>query len=326
MGYPDFVCMGFQKCGTTTLYELLHQHPQIALCRDVKEPMYYRVPFISVLGFGKFYYRRRYFGHLKKGDPRLRGEVNAGLTFNGCAAKMRRNLSPDTKMIFMLRDPVERSYSAYKYFLARGFLPAEVMEDDVRLGHAAGFDRYVHSVLEASELRNRIMKKRLKYLVLSQSNYAACVEEYLPSFDRSNMKFVIFEEFVRDQHQSCRELYRFLGVEDAEGISYGLVVNSGNERAVSAKSARSFMVAKGVNYALYDFLAMNCWAPKLYRGFRRWYEKIREQSLIPDTDHSSLLSETRTYLREYFAEDVRRMEEITGRNLREIWKWENKIE
>jgi len=319
--YPDFVCMGFQKCGTTTLYELFHQNPQIALCRDVKEPMYYRVPMISILGRGKVYYRKRYFGHIEEDDPRIRGEINAGLTFNGCAAKLRRNLSPDTKMIFMLRNPVERSYSAYKYFLARGFLPTDAVETDLALGHAKGFDHYVHTVLDSPECRGEIMDKRLKYLVFSQSNYAACVEEYLDGFDRANMRFAIFEEFVRDQHRACRELYDFLGVEDSPDIRYGLKINCGNERTVSAKKAHRLLVAKGVYYAFYDFLAMTHWAPGLYRRFYRHYEKVRGSAMVPDTDTGKLLPETRAFLEKYFDEDVRRTEEITGRPLREIWHW-----
>ena len=37
---PDFICIGFQKCGTTSLYDLLKQHPNVYLTEDVKEPMF----------------------------------------------------------------------------------------------------------------------------------------------------------------------------------------------------------------------------------------------------------------------------------------------
>lgn len=321
MGYPDFACMGFQKCGTSTLYELLRQHPQIALCSDVKEPMYYRVPVWSIALLGNAGYRVRYFTYLKKGDSRLRGEVNAGLTFNGCAKKVTRNFSPDTKMIFMLRNPVDRSYSAYKYFLARGFLPKGVMEDDRILGHAAGFDRYIHTVLDDSVSRDEIMDKRMKYLVLSQSNYGACIDEYLPVFDRKNMQFIVFEDFIQDEHQSCRELYEHLGIDDAKDIRYGLTVNPGNERAVSASRAKYFRIIKGMNYFFYDLCGMNHWNPLFYRRFRRYYDRVRKKTLLPDEDRSKVLPETRAYLERYFDADVARVEEITGINLKSVWNW-----
>ncbi len=162
--FPQFICMGFQKSGTTTLFEILRQHPDIALCRDVKEPMYYRVFVLRALG-GTWYYRKRYFGHLKTwgSETRMVGEINAGLTFTHCAQKLCHDLPPETKLIFMMREPVARTYSAYKYFLARGYMSEEVVRDDAENGHAAAFDRYVRSVLEDPEQRSEIMKKRLEY-------------------------------------------------------------------------------------------------------------------------------------------------------------------
>ncbi len=321
MGYPDFVCMGFQKCGTTTLWGLLNRHPQIVLCRDVKEPMYYRVPLASKLGLGSSFYKKRYFGHVQLNDIRMKGEINAGLTFNGCARKLKHHMPRNTRMIFMLRNPVDRSYSAYKYFLARGFLPRKAIREDVKYGHAEGFDRYVRRVLEDEKAREQIMEKRLKYLVLSQSNYGACVEEFFPDFHRGNMKFVLFEEFVRDEHAACLEIFDFLELEDSLDIPYGLVENSGNECTVSPRKAKWFYLVKGAHYLFYDLMAMPYWAPDLYRKFDQYYDNVRQSSLAADMDRSQVLDSTRVFLEDYFDEDVRRMEEICGRDLRSLWGW-----
>ncbi|MCD8018541.1 MAG: sulfotransferase domain-containing protein [Clostridiales bacterium] len=319
MGYPDFVCMGFQKCGTTTLYDILKQHPQIALCRDVKEPMYYRIPFIDILGGGKLFYRKRYFGHLDPEDTRLKGEINAGLTFNGCERKLNRDMPKDAKMIFMMRNPVTRSYSAYKYFLARGFLPASYVEYDEQFGHTEGFDYYVHSVLDDPRKRKRVMKKRQTYLVLSQSNYAACISEYLQDFDIENMKFVIFEEFIKDQQAACRDIYDFLGIDDAPGIDYNVKSNETNERTVSSLRSKYFMVVKGCNYAMHDLLSMTHWAPKVFVRFRKYYRSVRSKCMIVDKDKSKVMPKTYEYLMQYFDADIRKLEKITGRDLRSIW-------
>ena len=58
------------------------------------------------------------------------GEVNAGLSFGGCARWLGKDFPHDTKLIFMMRDPADRCYSAYKYFLDLGFLPMSVVADD----------------------------------------------------------------------------------------------------------------------------------------------------------------------------------------------------
>lgn len=79
----SFICIGFQKCGTTSLYDLLKQHSDIYLTEDVKEPMFYRVPFVRRI-LGRDWYRKRYFGHLEEAgrmepDARRRASENVGL-------------------------------------------------------------------------------------------------------------------------------------------------------------------------------------------------------------------------------------------------------
>ena len=80
--------------------------------------MYYRVLVIDavpVLG-REWFYEHRYWRHVKPGDDRLRGEINAGLTFSHCAHKIARDMPSDVKLLFMMREPVARAFSAYKYF------------------------------------------------------------------------------------------------------------------------------------------------------------------------------------------------------------------
>ncbi|MCD7818644.1 MAG: sulfotransferase domain-containing protein [Lachnospiraceae bacterium] len=315
---PEFLCMGFQKCGTTTLFEILRQHKDVVLCRDVKEPMYYRVQGIWFLGRQK-YYQKRYYGHISPDDPRRCGEVNAGLTFTGCAKKICHDFSPDTKLIFMMRNPVDRAYSAYKYFLARGFLPASVVEEDLKYGHAKGFDRYVHSVLDDKAQEGQIMKKRLKYLVFSQSRYYTCIKEYLTHFPKENIRLIFFEEFIRDQKASCRELFDFIGIEEDEKLDYSIRANEGNERAVSGQAAKTLQIMKGFKYGFYEFAAMTYWAPGLYRRFSDFYDRHRSKYLLPDEDKEAMLPETRSYLEDYFTDEVRGIERLAGRSLAELW-------
>lgn len=318
--YPQFVCVGFQKCGTTTLFEILRQHPGIVLCRDVKEPMYYRVYVLRSLG-GAWYYRKRYFGHVKPwgSETRLVGEVNAGLTFTHCAEKVCRDLPPETKVLFMMRDPASRAYSAYKYFLARGYMSEDVVRDDAENGHAAAFDRYVRSVLEDPAQRGEIMQKRLKYLVLSQGNYATCIEEYLQAFPIDQIKPIFFEEFVRDQHAACLDLYDFLGIQDDPSVDYTIHGNEGSERPVNYKAAKRVQYWKGWNFGLYEFTAMPYKFPEAYQRFRTFYEDVRAQGMEYDYDRSKMLPTTRSYLQDYYNGQVRRVEELFGRDLHDLW-------
>ncbi|MCC8136943.1 MAG: sulfotransferase domain-containing protein [Clostridiales bacterium] len=315
---PEFLCMGFQKCGTTTLFEILKQHREVVLCRDVKEPMYYRVQGLWFIGRQR-YYQWRYYGHIAPDDTRRCGEINAGLTFTGCAKKICRDFSPDTKLIFMMRNPVDRAYSSYKYFLARGFLPKGAVLEDRKYGHAEAFDRYVHSVLDDPAQERQIMRKRLKYLVFSQSCYSTCIQEYLDFFPKENIRLVFFEEFVQDEKAACRELFDFIGIGEDESVDYSIRANEGNERAFSDSAAKRFQIIKGFHYGFYEFAALPYWLPNAYKKFRGYYDRKRQESFLPDEDKSAMLPKTREYLEAYFAEEVRGIERLSGRNLDSLW-------
>lgn len=93
------MCIGFQKCGTTSLYDILRQHKKIYLTEGVKEPMFYRVPLLRPC-LGKKWYEKRYFGRFRPESGQTPGEINAGLSFRGCADKIGRDFPKETRLIF----------------------------------------------------------------------------------------------------------------------------------------------------------------------------------------------------------------------------------
>ena len=316
---PDFVGIGFQKCGTTTLFDLLAAHPDIALARDVKEPMFYRVKAAWRLAgpWRRKFYAWRYFGHIAPEDPRLVGEVNAGLGFNGCARVLTRDFDHSTKLIFMMRNPVDRAWSAFKFFCALGFLPAPDIRDDIDHGHAAAFDRYCRAVLGDEKRRREIGRKRLKYLCFSQGNYADLIGEYAAFPDRY---YILFEEFVRDQRGVCEGLYDFLGVSaPEEGIPYGMKANETNRRAVSPGKAKWRMVVKGADYAYDEFLAVSHWWPWAYRKHKGFTRRCFHTCTAEDTDRGRMLPETRKLLEDYYRPQKDRIAALLGRSLDGLW-------
>ncbi len=315
----QFLCIGFQKCGTTTMYDILKQHPGVALTQDVKEPMYYRVLGADKLGGGKEWYDKRYFGYLSPDDKRMRGEVNAGLAFTGCAEKIGRDFPKDTKIFFMMRNPADRAYSAYKYFLAQGFLPQFVLADDRANGHAAAFHRYVRFVLGDAGRRGEIMEKRLKYLVFSQGNYYTSVKEYLSYFPKENMHFILFEDFIKDQEGTCKDLYHFLGISEDADIHYGIKSNEGTLRASGLVGSKVGIADMGLHYLEYEFLDLSRRTPHLFKALDTVHNAIQKQVIVEETDFSKMLPQTRRILEHYYDPQVRGMEKLMGRSLREKW-------
>lgn len=311
------MCIGFQKCGTTSLYDILRQHKKIYLTEGVKEPMFYRVPLLRPC-LGKKWYEKRYFGHFRPESGQTPGEINAGLSFRGCADKIGRDFPKETRLIFLMRDPADRCYSAYKYFLPLGFLPCRTVKDDQKRGHAAAFDRYVHRVLESPVKRKQIMRRRLKYLCFSQGNYARCIEEYLRYFPKENMKFVFFEEMVQNQQESVEDILEFIRVEKDPEVNYNVKSNESIFCAVSPLRSKIMYGAQGIYHLFMDFLHLGR-CPAAARAFRRGFRHILTFCIAPETDRSKMFPRTRQFLNRYYKEETARLEELIGRKVPESW-------
>lgn len=314
---PAFICIGFQKCGTTSLYDILRQHKKIYLTEGVKEPMFYRVPLLR-LCLGKNWYEKRYFGRFCPEEGQTAGEINAGLTFQGCAAKVGRDFPAETRLIFLMRNPADRCYSAYKYFLPLGFLPYKTVLDDQKRGHAAAFDKYVHHVLDSPVRSRQIMRRRLKYLCFSQGNYARCIEEYLQYFPKENMKFVFFEEMVQNQQKTVEDILEFIHVEKNSGINYNIKSNESIFCAVSPLRSKIIYFSQGIYHLFMDFLHLGRF-PAAARTFRKLFRHILAFCIAPETDKSKMFPRTRQFLNQYYKEEIARLEELIGRKVPESW-------
>lgn len=120
---PSFLVVGGQRCGTTTIFKALSAHPQVMRPPVEKGTDYYTLWYDRGLDW--------YRGHFPMdGVSRLRTARAGGpvafeactyYLFHPCAIERIAHDLPDVKLVVMLRDPVERAYSAYKHELARGF-------------------------------------------------------------------------------------------------------------------------------------------------------------------------------------------------------------
>jgi Sulfotransferase domain len=119
---PDFLIVGAQRCGTTTMFKTLVQHP------DVLRPFLRK----GVHYFDRSYARgdRWYRGHFPltvrsqvrgRGHRILTGESSPYYMFHPLARQRLAGALPGVKLIVLLREPVIRAYSAHSHETARGF-------------------------------------------------------------------------------------------------------------------------------------------------------------------------------------------------------------
>ncbi len=121
---PSFVLAGGQRCGTTSLFRALLDHPAVLQPVHHKGVNYFDVQY----GRGPAWYRG-HFPLRSLAALRTRRTDEPPMTFDAsgyylyhphAAARLARDL-PEVKVVVLLRDPVERAFSAYRHELARGF-------------------------------------------------------------------------------------------------------------------------------------------------------------------------------------------------------------
>ena len=127
---PGYVIVGGKRCGTTSLQAWLTTHPAVLRSHSGKGTHYFDVHFAE----GPRWYRAHFpmkasaaLVRRRTGQPALTGEACPYYGFHPTALERLSAVLPETRVIFVLRDPVERAWSHYLYERRRGFeeLPFE---------------------------------------------------------------------------------------------------------------------------------------------------------------------------------------------------------
>jgi hypothetical protein len=114
---PDFLIIGAQKCGTSTLHAALAKHPCIASCK-VKEPSFFDIKFERGILWYKAHFPTflRKMRHIVSVDRvYLTFESTTSYIYHPHAPKRIAHSLPNSKLMVMLRNPADRAYSEYWY-------------------------------------------------------------------------------------------------------------------------------------------------------------------------------------------------------------------
>ena len=110
---PEFLGIGTQKGGTTTLHQLLTSHPQVFLPK-CKEIHFFSLHYAKGTNW--------YANHFKDAaKDQIKGEITPLYLFDTKAPKRIHKILPEAKLITLLRDPVERTLSQIFHARRRGF-------------------------------------------------------------------------------------------------------------------------------------------------------------------------------------------------------------
>jgi hypothetical protein len=204
---PDFFIVGHAKSGTTALYEMLREHPQLYL-PESKEPWYFaselqeRTPPRPEGTPRTLEEYRAWFADAAEGQ-RV-GEASALYLWSHTAAAAIAEVQPQAQIIALLREPASFLRSLHLQLIEtyveteHDFGRALALEDDRRQGRRIPRHTYWPKALLYSE----------------HVRYADQLRRYHEAFGRERVLVLVYEDFRADNEASVRRVQRFLGVDD----------------------------------------------------------------------------------------------------------------
>lgn len=194
---------GTTKAGTTSLFSYLAAHPEVnpatfketRFFLDTKYPLDSKFRF-DIDGLEKY---SEFFNPNAKGRIRLEATPDY-LYSEGCAEKIVGSLKK-LKMIFILRDPIERLYSWYKFSQQDGLIEKKVT-----------FEKYVQVQLNKAQDNSQDVPQHMRALV--QGRYAEYVKRFMRVLGRENCLIVELKDLERSPIEVMSEICRFAAVSD----------------------------------------------------------------------------------------------------------------
>lgn len=174
----DFLIIGAARSGTTSLSQIVASHPDIGFC-SVKEP--------------QFFCKEDWRDHLEdyhslfKSEGKIFGEGSTNYSkfpaFNASIHSDIFEYNPNMKLIYILRHPIDRIVSHYKFSLERGYSDTDIN----------------------TEVLN-------KPIYTNSSRYFFQVEPYLKLFGKENLKLVLLDDFKNQPEKVMNSVFEFLDV------------------------------------------------------------------------------------------------------------------
>ena len=252
LGYyakPSFLIIGAQKAGTSALFSILGQHPQIVAPRSKELAFFYDTEIINGHQYGDFLTYHSQFPLPYRLIPgKMTFEATPDyLIFPECPKRIY-DYAPDMKLIAILRDPIARAYSGWNMF--RGF---------------ANSPHATYRSIAESRLFEDAITAEIKLIEQGKSTrpwnyvrtgmYAEHLQRYFQYFSQDAMLILDHADFLRAPDTCLAATCRFLGIDDTFKFNIRFVHVSSYESPIPQEAAnilRSFY--QPLNASLFKLL------------------------------------------------------------------------
>jgi len=273
MVLPTFLICGAHKAGTTALYKFLARHPDV-LMSEPKETGFFHEHYDKGWEWFASHFRG-YDEHAAVGEA-------SSMTMASAKAPGRiAERLPEVKLLFLLRNPIERAYSHYHYHLYTG-----------KAATPASFSEVIRD--EENPFRNEIVRL---------GRYDRQIPQFDEHFSRNQMKIILQEDLREETESVVRDVCRFIGIEPTFTPS------------AKTHNATKNPVLPGLYYWV-----RRAWQPVKSIGesvFPKGVDVLRQgaRQLLTTRDRPEMAIEDRAYLLRVYEDTISWTEQRLGRTL-----------
>ncbi|MEZ4347254.1 MAG: sulfotransferase domain-containing protein [Nitrospirales bacterium] len=250
---PEFLIIGGQKCGTTSLYAYLMQHPGI-LPPEQKEIHYFERP--NNFYRGPAWYRRHFPSSFVRtsrerqlGYAPITGEATPCID-HPHVPQLVHELLPDVKLIALFRNPVDRAFSQYHHNRKIPERESLTFEEAI-----AQSPRTLLAEVHMDAERAPCPKRR-NYI--TRGLYAEQLHYWFQCFPKERFHFLSSEEFFEKPALTVQEVLKFLNMPDCP-IDYSVPRHVGGYEAEMSREMKEYLeeIYRPHNRKLYELTGRN---------------------------------------------------------------------
>lgn len=275
---PNFIIIGAGKCGTTSLFHYLFQHPEIYMCPK-KETFFFlnEVSRLKNKQWGAVSNLDEYKSLFKDApENAVVGEISTTYYSDPNAAKLIHEVIPDTKIIAILRDPSNRAFSDY----------------------------LMHHKYQIKEQPFESLIASKKYYINLGFYYSQLIN-YFEVFDKNSIKILFYEDLLHHPQEFLENLFIFLGVQP--DIKVDMTQKYRDDGVPKNKILYNLFIKPGKTRNITQRILKTL--PNELRTFV--YKKISHASMYKPT----LSSTDRAKLIEIYRPEILKLQDLVGRDL-----------
>ena len=295
MTLPNFLIIGAAKSGTTALYTYIKQHPQVFMAMP-KELRYfsYTGPYPKDLsenyihrGVTTLDEYKSHFNNVK--DEKIIGEASPMYLYTQGTAERIKAVIPNVKLLAILRNPIDRSFSAYMHAIREWKEPEKsfrmaLNKEPERIKAGWGMLwHYTHAGFYYEQLT-----------------------QYYQIFDSHQIKIVLYDDLVNDSAALMQDIFNFLAIDST------FIPDTSKRPNISG-----FPKNQGFHQFMYKLFMQSNPVKRVSRIL--FPKSFRQQVMINlrllNLEKRSMPEDIKRELENLFRDDVRKLEKLIGRDL-----------